>query len=167
MDAFGEVRRAEDPSGAAMGAGVDVDEPRAEPGRAVDVMLQDLDRSLEEVRVATRQVHEVGGVDRDGPDVELAKLLAKRRLLLGRLGPSPPRGRVVAEDLERGRADRVGPLDRLDHPATEGQVGTEPASVGEHPRHPSRPAGPPEPRIGPAVRGTLPAALGRHPLLPR
>jgi hypothetical protein len=77
---------------------VDVDEPRAEPGRAVDVMLQDLDRSLEEVGLAASQVHQIGGVDGDGTDVELAKFLAKRGLLLRRLGPATPRGRVVAED---------------------------------------------------------------------
>jgi hypothetical protein len=29
----------------------------------------------------------------------------------------------------------VGPLDGLDHPAAEGQVGTEPSTVGEHPGH--------------------------------
>jgi hypothetical protein len=79
-------------------------------------------------------------MDGHGPDVELTEPLAERGLLPGRLVPATPRGRVVAEDLEGRRADRVGPLDRLDHPAAEGQVGTEPASVGEHPRHPIRPA---------------------------
>ena len=62
--------------------------------------------------------------------------LPERRLLLRRLGAATPGRRVVAEDLERGRADLVGPLDGLDHPAAEGQVGTEPAAVGEH-RRPS------------------------------
>ncbi len=55
----------------------------------------------------------------DRADSERRQPLAEGRQLGRRLRPSLPGGRVVDEDLERVRADRVCTLDSPDHPAPE------------------------------------------------
>ena len=137
----GDVRGPGHGSRAPMRAGVDVDETGPEPGGARKIMGEDTDRSLEEIGLPSCQVDEVGRVDREWPDVEVPEPVAERGLVLRGLRAAMPGRWVVAEDLERARSDRVGPLDGLDHPAAEGQVCTESPAVGEHRRHPSRRAG--------------------------
>jgi len=74
-------------------------------------------------------------VDRHRPDVQIPEASPEGGLLARRLRASPPRGRVVGEDLQRVGADLVGALDRLDHAAAEREVGAEASAVWEHPRH--------------------------------
>ncbi len=74
-------------------------------------------------------------MDRDGPDVVLAKALPKGRQLARWLGAPFPGRRVVGEDLHRLGTDLVGTVDRLDHAGREGQVGTDPGAMGEHVAH--------------------------------
>ena len=50
----------------------------------------------------------------------------------GRLGPAAPRGRVVREHLEGGRADLRRAIGGLDHAVAQRQVGPEPPTVGKH-----------------------------------
>ena len=129
-----------------MRADVDVDEPRPEARSLAELVREQADRALERVRMRPREVHEVGGVDRDGPDVELDHPLSERRQFGRRVRPAFPGRRVVGEDLQRASADRVGTLDRLHHAAGEGQVRTESATVGKHGMHrtmaPMDPIGP-------------------------
>ena len=70
-------------AGSSMRTGVDVDEPGRESGRACHVVGEHVDRALVEVGDRAGQVHEIGGVDRHGPDVELGQALAEGRLVLG------------------------------------------------------------------------------------
>ena len=77
-------------------------------------------------------------VNCDRADSVLAEPLPERGLLPGRIRPAPPGGRVVAEDLDRVRADLLCPVDGPDHSGAERQVGAESTAVGEHGRHRSR-----------------------------
>ena len=122
-------------AGATMGADVDVDEPCGETRRGTQVRREDGHRPPEQDVLRAGEVDQVRRVDGDRSDVAFGQPRTER-LGLGRraLAASPGR-RVVAEDLQRGGADLVGPIDGADHPATERQVGTEAASVGKHPRH--------------------------------
>ena len=49
-------------------------------------------------------------------------------------GTAVPRGRVVAEHLDRGRADLGGAIGGLDHAVAEREVGADPPAVREHRR---------------------------------
>ena len=124
-------------AGAAVRAGVDVDEPggerRAPPGaRAASTVDRPSRRTS---RLGSGEVHQVRGVDRDRRDVVRDERARGRPASSrGGVGATPPGGRVVGEDLERRGADRVGALDGLDHAVGERQVGAEPAAVGEHRR---------------------------------
>jgi hypothetical protein len=119
---------------------VDVDERRPEARRRLKVALQDGHRTLEEVWLVAGEVDEIGSVDRDRGDVVFREPLAEPFLLLGRFAASLPGRGVVTEDLDRGRADRVRPLDGLEHSATQRQVRAQPKPVGSHRRHGSRAA---------------------------
>ena len=106
---------------------VDVDEPGTERWSAAQFGGEDLDGALEEDGIGAGQVDEIGGVDRDRGDVVDAEALDEGRQFDRRRRPTMPRRRVVAEDLDRVRADSVGAVDRLDHAAAEGQVGADPS----------------------------------------
>ena len=62
----------------------------------------------------------------------------------GSVGPSPPRGRVVGEHLDRGRPDLGRAVRGLHHAVAEREVGADPPAVREHPPK--------------SIRGTWPAA---------
>ena len=81
------------------------------------------DRALEEVRVGAGEVDQVRGVDRDGAMPCSASRCAEGRELRRRRGAAPPGRRVVAEDLERGRADLGGAVGGLDHAVAERRGG--------------------------------------------
>ncbi len=120
-------------AGAAVRADVDVDEPPGEPRRGSQIRREDLDRAAEEVLLGTGEVDEVGGMDRDRPDVELGQAGTERGGFGRGLGAASPGGRVVDEDLERLRPDLVRAIDRPDHAVAERQVRAEASSVGKHP----------------------------------
>ena len=119
-------------AGPAMGPDVHVHERRTVRDAGPQVGGQDLDRLGVERRLVAREVDEIGGMDREGPDVELPEPLPEPRQLLGQRRPSTPRRRVVAEDLEGFGADLVRSLHRPDHPRAEWEMRTQPAPVGQH-----------------------------------
>ena len=125
---------------AAMRPDMDVHVSGAEARRAPQLDGEEVDRSLEEVGIGSGQVHEVRGMDGDRADVMLAQPIPEGRQLLRRLLASPPRGRVVGEDLDRVGADVVGPVDGLHHPAAQRQVGAESSTVRQHGGHRTMPA---------------------------
>ena len=117
---------------ATMGADVDVQEPcpvGLGNGQLVD---EHHHGPVSGLRLRAREVHEVGRVDGQGCHVVVGEAGQERRQLHGRRGSPAPRRGVVAEHLERGHANVRGPIGRLDHACAQGQVGTQPTSVGEH-----------------------------------
>jgi hypothetical protein len=114
---------------------VNVDERRAEPPRRAQLGRQHGHRSFVIRGVAAGEIDQVGRVDHQWLDPGRIEPGAEGRDLGRWRGPSPPFRRVVAEDLESGRADLGGPLGGFDHASAEGEVGSEASSVGQHPRH--------------------------------
>ena len=120
-------------TGPTMRPDVDVHERGAEARSRIELGHEHRHRPFEGHGIRTGQVHEIRRVDRHGSDIERFGALAERRQL-GRWGaPTTPGGRVVREDLHRARADRVRPVDSLDHPRREWQVRADAPTVGQHP----------------------------------
>src|SRR6266550_6030607 len=115
---------------------MDVDEARPEAGRIAQLGGQEPDRAFVELVVGPGQIDQVRGMDDYGVDPVLATPLPERVLIGCRRGAALPGSRVVAEDLEGGRADLLRPIRRLHHSVAERQVGAEASSVWEH-RRPS------------------------------
>ena len=118
-----------------MRTGVDVDEPCAERRRDGQLVAQEVDRLQVEGIVRAGQIDEVGRVDGDRAEPKVREPGPVGTKFAWRQGPPAPGRGVVAEDLEGVEADRLGPLDRCHHPATERQVGAEPTAVGKHAMH--------------------------------
>jgi DNA-binding HxlR family transcriptional regulator len=74
----------------------------------------------------------------DRPEAQFVDPLPEPRQLLRRRGTPLPGGRIVDEDLDGVGADRVRSIGRLYQAGSEGQMGAEPAAVGEHPGHRNR-----------------------------
>ena len=113
---------------------MNVDESRPKSRGVHQLVAQNLDGTVEKDLVGPRQVHQVRGVDRERPDVELGQTLAKSRCFGRWLGSPPPRGRVVAEYLQRRGADLAGAFGDLQEAASHGQMRSRPAATGQlHP----------------------------------
>ncbi len=120
--------------GVAVRADVDVHEARLRtPGPRAGPASSSRDGPLVEVRVGLARLMRYEAWIATGR-MSGRQPLAERRELVRRSGPPPPRRRVVGEDLDRGRADRVGALDGLRPCRRQGQVGAEPAAVWKHRR---------------------------------
>ncbi len=130
-DAVRDARDPERHAGPLVAPDVDVDVAGAVVGGDGHLVGQEGDRLLEEVLGGAGEVHEVRRVDGDRPDAEVGHARAEGAQLGRWVGTPLPRGRVVDEDLQRIRADRMRPLDGAHHPVAEGQVGAERPAVGE------------------------------------
>ena len=71
-------------------------------------------------------------MDRERGDAVGGESLPERRQLERWTWASAPRGGIVAEDLERGRADLGRPVGGLDHAVPQRQMGSQPPSVRKH-----------------------------------
>jgi hypothetical protein len=67
--------------------------------------LHNLNGTGEKLVVRPCKVHQIGGMDGNGRDVELRKAPSEGRCTGRWAGPTPPRSWVVAEELERGRSN--------------------------------------------------------------
>ncbi len=87
MDAVGESLDAGRDPQAKVGADVDVDEAGSERRCVPELVREEVDRAFEGLRMRPGEVHEVGRVDRHGPDVVLAQAFPEG----GQLSPAARR----------------------------------------------------------------------------
>ena len=130
----GEARDAGRHAGFAMRADVDVDVRRAPRRRHAQLVRQHRHGSRVKLRLRPGEIDEVRGVDDERPDAGGREALAEGGQLGRERRPAAPRGRVVGEHLDRGRADLDGAIGGPDHALAEREVGADPSAVGEHRR---------------------------------
>ena len=102
-------------------ADVDVDEPRPVQLGHAQLVGEDVHRPPVRLVVRAGEVDEVRGVDRERGDAVPGEAIPERRQLRGGRRAPAPGGGVVAEHLERGRADLGRAVGGLDHAVPSGR----------------------------------------------
>ena len=114
---------------------VDVDERRAPRRRDAQLVREDRRPIARGAPGPARaRLTRYGAWTASGPMSRPARRSRKAGSSSGQRRPAAPRGRVVGEHLDRGRADLGRAVGGPDQPLPERQVGADPPAVGEHRR---------------------------------
>ena len=107
---------------------VDVDEARTVRRPHLQFADHRGDGLLVKFLIGASQVDQIRRMDRQRPDVQLGQAIAKRGEVGRQLGPPPPGGGVVGEELHRRGTDLVRPVGRFEQAGLDRQVRTDAAA---------------------------------------